>query len=302
MPVRSACRALVWLAALLSTTVAGATAPTLEELANATVSDVFDAPLTLEDGRWQGKPYAPDAASRPTAELDPSFRLSGDLNGDGLDEAVALLRSSGGGTGSFTHLVVFGRESGRPVQLAGVGLGDRIMLRAGHIDRARIVVDTIESGPEDPACCPGQSLRRSFELAGAELRESPREDRGRATLALLAGVEWLLDALAPEAPLPEGVEITLRLEGEHLVGSSGCNRYSASIEDGDSAGSVRVGPALGTRRACAGAAGEIEPRYLDALAQVESFAFDGGRLLLRSRREDRGGALSFSPRPVPSER
>ncbi|MDX2437573.1 MAG: hypothetical protein QNL88_11050, partial [Acidobacteriota bacterium] len=81
-------------------------APNPEELANATYSGLFGDPVTLDDGRWQGAPYVEGGASRPSAGLVRNFVLSGDLNGDGRDEAVVLVWESSGGSGTREYLAI----------------------------------------------------------------------------------------------------------------------------------------------------------------------------------------------------
>ena len=38
---------------------------TIEQLRDATYDNVLDAPVTLVDGRFEGEPFAPVAATRP---------------------------------------------------------------------------------------------------------------------------------------------------------------------------------------------------------------------------------------------
>ncbi|MBW2269814.1 MAG: META domain-containing protein [Deltaproteobacteria bacterium] len=275
---------------------APAAAPTLEELAAATYAGIYDTPVTLTQGHWKGKPYDPHGATAPAAGLVDGFRLSGDLNADGADEAVAMLWFSRGGTGTFGYVVVVGREDGKATPLGIAEIGDRVQVRAARIEAARIVFDTIQAGPQDPACCPGQSFRRGWELSGGKLREVASEDRGPASVALIADVEWQLDEFTPDASLPAGVEVTLSVKADRVGGSSGCNRYGASIADGEGPGSIRIGPTMGTRRACRGDATEVERRFLEALSHVERFGFVAGRLTLSWSHEDRYGTLIFSPR------
>ena len=75
-------------------------APTIEELTNTTFFGVFDRPVTLDDGRWEGEPFAEDGASRPSVGLIAHFQLTDDLDGDGKKEAAVLLRASSGGSGT----------------------------------------------------------------------------------------------------------------------------------------------------------------------------------------------------------
>ena len=52
-----------------TTEVAKPTAPTRDQLLGASVSGVFDAPVTLTAGLYEGPPAAAGAASRPTLKL-----------------------------------------------------------------------------------------------------------------------------------------------------------------------------------------------------------------------------------------
>lgn len=54
-----------------------AVAPGVDALANATYRGVYDEPMTLEDGRWEGEAVEPGAASRPSVELVDDFRMTG---------------------------------------------------------------------------------------------------------------------------------------------------------------------------------------------------------------------------------
>ena len=78
----------------------GRCAPTAFELAHATYSGIMDEPVTLTGGRWEGEPFVEGGASRPTVGLVDHFILTGDLDGDGLDEAVTFLWESSGGSGN----------------------------------------------------------------------------------------------------------------------------------------------------------------------------------------------------------
>ena len=110
-------------------------APTLAELGNATYLGIDEEPVTLVDGEWQGEPFIEGGASRPRAGLVRDFHLSGDLNGDGVKESVALLWTNAGGSGTFDYIAVVGRDNNAtPINLATADLGDRVNVRAAGID------------------------------------------------------------------------------------------------------------------------------------------------------------------------
>jgi len=114
-------------------------APTLEELKNATYAGLEDlaGPVSLKDGRWEGEPFEPGAASGPSVVLAPGFRLTGDLDGDGTEEAVVVLAQSSGGSGTFNSLAVVKRAAEGPRNVATTPLGDREGLPAPNGSCAR---------------------------------------------------------------------------------------------------------------------------------------------------------------------
>lgn len=186
--------------------------------------------ITLNQGRWEGPPAQPGAATRPTVSLAEDFAAYGDLDGDGRDEAVVVLHHDPGGSGRFVHLAVFSEHEGQPRHVATALLGDRVQVRDLRIDSGRLVADLVERGADDPACCPSRTVRRSYALtlmgrhrgpgggarqhrrhgeAGGQPRghrdEAAHEDRrarlqavpgseiaGRLSAADLAGPVWVL--------------------------------------------------------------------------------------------------------------
>ncbi len=84
-------------------------APSIEELARATFTGIEDAgPVTLRSGKWEGEPFGEGGASIPTVWLTEDFYLTGDVDADGVDEAVAHLTYSTGGSGNFGFPIVPG--------------------------------------------------------------------------------------------------------------------------------------------------------------------------------------------------
>jgi hypothetical protein len=133
-------------------------APTLKELKNASYSGIegLKSPIKLTDGRWKGSPYKNGSASRPVVSLAGDFRVTGDLDGDGTDEAVVLINYAPGGTGQMLHLAVVARKKGKIENVATALIGDRVQIRAVRIEPKRIFVDVVRAGPKDAMCCPGE--------------------------------------------------------------------------------------------------------------------------------------------------
>jgi len=274
--------------------------PTLAELENVTYTGIGDgqAPVTLTDGEWQGQPFVDGGASRPRVGLVRDFRLTGDLNGNGAEETVVLLWSNSGGSGTFDYLAIVGRdESGAALNLATAALGDRVKIRTAAIDAGgMIVVNTVQAGPDDAACCPGQKFKRTFILAQDSLSEVSSKDQGRQSLADLAGVEWLLTRFDSNDALPEGIEVTLSFNTDRIAGKSACNRYNGSVSTGKIPGSLTVNMSMAaTMMACPPLADEIERRYLNTLQAVTQYSFLVGKLALTWRKDDQFRTMIFAP-------
>jgi copper homeostasis protein (lipoprotein) len=95
----------------------------------------------------------------------------------------------------------------------------------------------------------------------------------------LEGTEWVLVELAG-APLPDGAEATLLLDGSEwqASGRGGCNRFSGPYRlEG---GSLTFGNMAATRMACTGPAMEVEDAYLRILARIGGYRVMGADLQL----------------------
>lgn len=278
-------------------------APTPEELANATYTGIEETAITLTDGRWEGAPYDEGSASRPMVWLTGAedFLLAGDLDGDGAEEAVVHLVESGGGTGRFGYLVVLARGADGLVQKGIAEIGDRVVVRDGRIADGRIVLDVIQGGPGDAACCPSQLATRAFALADGVLDEVASEVTGAVSPALLEGREWVLRSFDEDDPAPAEPEATIVFEGGKLGGSNGCNRYNAGFETGELPTQVKIGPVMATRRACEPAATALEQRFDRALAGVDSWSLGFNRLTLLYQDGEEWRRMSFVGRELPGQ-
>jgi heat shock protein HslJ len=271
-----------------------AAAPSWDEAAKLTYRGL-DQAITLSDGSWKGVPHVEGGASAPRAGLLRDFQLSGDLDGDAADEAVVLLWTSAGGSGTFDYVAVLDRgDEGSAYNRATTPLGDRVKLRGAAIVDRTVVLETVEAGPGDAACCPGQKLRRTFVLEGDVMNETSTEDQGRLSLADIAG-DWKLTQFGRDEAVPDGIEITLSVAGDAIGGRSACNRYSGGLVEGESPGDVTLaGPLASTRMMCPEPVMEWEGRYLRALEGLTKFSFLGGRLALSYRDGENFGALLFT--------
>ena len=274
-------------------------APSLQELKHATYRgvDVAGGDVTLVNGEWEGQPYEPGGASKPGVTFVRDFRLSGDLDGDGADEAVVLLAANAGGTGEMSYLAVVGRPDGNVTNVATAPVGDRVQVRNARVAERRIVLDVVQAGENDAACCPGDLVTRTWQLSGAALMEAPPVKTGRLSLDTLAGTEWVLKSWAWDEAAPAAPEVTLTLDGTRVVGNAGCNNYFAQVTPGDAPGDIKIGPAGSTRKMCPEAEMAVEQRFLEQLAGVTQMRFVAGQLALSYAKKDKSfGTMLFDRR------
>jgi heat shock protein HslJ len=269
-------------------------APSWQEAANASYAGVFDEAVVLQDGQWEGAPYAEGGASAPRAGLAADFLLQGDVDGDAAEESVVVLWSSGGGSGTFDYVAVLDRDAdGAASNIAIAPLGDRVKIRSAAIDDGRIVFDVVQAGPDDAACCPGQKMRRTFALEGASMTETSTEDQGRLSLSDLEGV-WQLFRFDQDEPVPEQVQITLLFQGTTIAGKAACNRFTGSVAEGDMPGELSLaGPLTMTRKMCPPPLMEWEQRFAAALEGLAQYSFVAGKLVLTWQRDEARGSMFF---------
>lgn len=179
--------------------------------------------VTLTDGRYEND------ADMIISVLDTSKLQFGDVNGDGKDEAVLLLHSNTGGSGTFTELVVAGAADNQVFDIATTLLGDRVTVYGVLItDTDKIMVDMLTQGPEDPFCCPTLRINAEFALKGDTLeavnvtevetipaRGSSELSTDSVTVDVSGVADSIEGSLVPYQPIVEGPGLSGM--PEHLV-------------------------------------------------------------------------------------
>ena len=170
----------------------GSTAPTIEQLRNATYKDILLQPVTLQDGVFEGEPHMPGASSRDVVKMLDENYTTGDLTGDGVDESVVTVVRNSGGSGLFFHLAIFRNNGGAPEPVATIELEDRVRINALEIRDGTLVADLVEHGNDDPMCCPSKISHREWKLRKGKavqtfVKETPM--KGRFTGYLVWGHE-----------------------------------------------------------------------------------------------------------------
>jgi heat shock protein HslJ len=271
---------------------AATAAPGLDELMNMKYTGIgSDGGVTLADGRYENE------KARRSVSFARGFRVTGDLDGDGRDEAVVLLGESRGGSGTFNYLAIVGRKEGAAVSLATTPLGDRVQVRAARIEKQRLVVDVLRPGAQDAMCCPGELATVAWELKGGRLQPVETGVKpARLSLAALGGTEWVLRSWAWDEPVAQGIEITFEVKGDRIAGRAACNSFFATATARESPGDLALGAAGATKMACPEPQMAAESRFLARLDAVRKYSFVAGQLALSWNEGDKTGTMLFERR------
>lgn len=275
--------------------------PTFEALSNMTYTGIYDDAITLKDGHWAGEPYASGGASRPRVRIVKDFMLTGDLNGDGSNEVAAILTASTGGTGNRSYVVAVGRHDNGNVHLGTALIGDRVQLQNGRITDGKIILEVIQQGAGEAACCPSQKARRFWTLNANGLKEGEAQMTGTFSLADIAGKTWILTRLKKNEPHPVQPVITLTIDDKHAAGKSACNRYFANVTSSAIPSDLTLQQIGSTRMTCPDRIMDLESNYLEALKNVSRYRFLAGKLALTWQKNDTVNTMLFVSRGTQEE-
>lgn len=147
---------------------AGAGPLTLAALKNGTFLTEFERSgrVRLVNGLYENAP------EHLAIQLASDRVARGDLNGDGAEDAVCLLTTESGGSGTFVDLAVVLNRKGLPENVARLQLGDRVIINGVRVEGRSIVVEMVTHGPGDALCCPTLAVVRRFQLERGALREA----------------------------------------------------------------------------------------------------------------------------------
>ncbi len=156
----------------------GATPASSAELSlSALKNAVYHSPdwgdYQLVDGIYYRPPSAPGESpeTNMTQLIEPV--AVGDLNGDGVPDAVVFLSTQTGGTGNFREMAAVIDRGGSPDNVSTVTLGDRVAIEAAQIDAGVITLNMRVHGPNDGLCCPSQFETWRYRLEAGSLIRLP---------------------------------------------------------------------------------------------------------------------------------
>jgi len=140
---------------------------TRQILENLQYHGIYDQAVTLTAGKYAGLPFVEGGVSRPTITLQ--IFAPGDLDQDGIADAVVVLVENSGGSGSFIYLAAVLNNDGDPVNASTILLGDRVQVQSIEVVDGSIVVTMLTHTPEDPLCCPTHQVEMNYLLNAGQL-------------------------------------------------------------------------------------------------------------------------------------
>ena len=161
--------------------------------------------VILADGHFEQK--LSDSAAFATVDLIRSAR--GDLNGDGIEDGLALLAVDTGGSGTFLYLVAVINQAGEPQQAAAQFLGDRVDVQSIGVKDGIVQLAMSTHAPDDPQCCPSLEEIRQYRLEKDRL-VTPQQSQvlPLADIAIQALKDMDMTALATLAHPEKGVRFS----------------------------------------------------------------------------------------------
>ncbi len=138
----------------------GASRPplTVEKLKNAEYFFLAKGSIKLTNGTYE------DQATKRIYTLSDVVAY-GDLNKDGVKDAVTALTVSIPNTGNFSYLVVLVNEAGLPKNISAEFMGPQVKVKTLKINpdnSIEAVMDQYQAG--DPECCPSLKITRTYQL------------------------------------------------------------------------------------------------------------------------------------------
>ncbi len=134
----------------------------LEILQNATYRSPDWGKFQMSNGiYYRTPPTSQESPETYTTRLLDTV-LYGDINMDGVEDAVVFLYTQNGGTGHFVEMAAVLNLDGGPVNILTKYLGDRVIVESGTIQGGLITLTLRIQGPNDPLCCPNTIDVRTF--------------------------------------------------------------------------------------------------------------------------------------------
>jgi hypothetical protein len=145
----------------------------LSTLQNTVYRSVDWGEIKLENGIYYRTPLNPLESREIYATKLRDLVVRGDLNDDGLEDAVVFLSTQNGGTGHFVEAAAVINRNGLANNASTLSLGDRVVVEGGRIQEGTLILDMRVHGPNDGLCCPSQLESWRLQLEGERLVRGP---------------------------------------------------------------------------------------------------------------------------------
>jgi len=142
-------------------------------LLNSTYCSPDWGEFQLTDGIYYRTPPTSQESSESYTTRFQGPVFYGDINADGLEDAMVILSTQNGGSGHFVELAAVLDQNGSPTNIATIYLGDRVVVESGKVENGIIVLNMRVKGPNDGLCCPSQFATWNLVLNGSQLIKLP---------------------------------------------------------------------------------------------------------------------------------
>jgi len=145
----------------------------LSLLINGTYRSPDWGEFQLRDGAYYRTPPSSQESPESYTTRFQGSVFYGDINADGLEDALVILSTQNGGSGHFIELAAVLNQNGNAYNVSTIYLGDRVVVETGKVESGTIVLNMRVQGPNDGLCCPSQLVTWNFVLFGDQLVKLP---------------------------------------------------------------------------------------------------------------------------------
>lgn len=142
---------------------------TVEKLKNAEYFFLAKGPIKLTNGEYK------DEVTQRTYTLSDVVAY-GDINQDGIKDAVTALKVAIPSTGTFSYLVAVVNDAGLPRNVSTEFMGPEVKVKNLKINSDySIGADLGQYQAGDPECCPSVEIQRNYKLRLDQNQSSPKK-------------------------------------------------------------------------------------------------------------------------------
>jgi hypothetical protein len=127
---------------------------TLNQVRNATFQIPLLGQVTLTNGTYRAPGNVVVTMSQQMA--------TGDVNQDGVADAVTVLRVTEANRKPTFYLAAVVNQAGKPVNVATVSLAQGFAVKSLAMKNRQVTVKLLKYAPNDAPCCPSQLISQSY--------------------------------------------------------------------------------------------------------------------------------------------